>query len=56
MVRRVLLALAYVLVVTPYGLLRRLVADPLARRLDPAAASYLVLTGEAGGRDGRQGG
>jgi hypothetical protein len=41
---RVLLALIYFLLVTPYGLVRRLLRDPLARRLDPDSASYLVRT------------
>lgn len=42
--RKPLLFLAYYLVATPYGTLRRYVRDPLARRLDQRAQSYFVLT------------
>lgn len=45
--RRLLLLLAYLLVVTPYGLLRRVLRDPLARRLEPDAGSYLIRTDAA---------
>ncbi|WP_199837065.1 MULTISPECIES: hypothetical protein [unclassified Streptomyces] len=38
--RTVLLAIVYYLVVTPLGLLARVVRDPLARGIDPKAASY----------------
>lgn len=42
--RKPLLFLAYHLVLTPYGAVRRLVRDPLARRWDPAARTYFVQT------------
>lgn len=35
-----LLAVVYLLVITPIGLVARVVRDPLRRRLDPAAPSY----------------
>ncbi|MEU9117765.1 hypothetical protein AB0D04_40065 [Streptomyces sp. NPDC048483] len=38
--RTALLAFLYVFVVTPIGLLRRLVRDPLTRRWDPRARTY----------------
>jgi hypothetical protein len=37
------LAAFYYLVLTPYGLVRRRVRDPLTRRWDPAADSYFVV-------------
>ncbi|MGP3999334.1 hypothetical protein [Streptomyces sp. 8N706] len=43
--QRLLLALAYYLVVTPAGLLSRLVRDPLRRRPDGKATTYWVFTG-----------
>jgi hypothetical protein len=43
--RKVLLFVAYFFVVTPYGLVRRLVRDPLQRGRDPRAGSYLLLPG-----------
>jgi hypothetical protein len=42
--RRPLLFTAYYLFVTPYGLVRRFVRDPLSRRWDPKATTYLVRT------------
>lgn len=42
--RKYLLLPVYYLLVTPYGLVRRYVRDPLARRWDPKAASYFVMT------------
>lgn len=45
--RSLSLAIAYYLALTPYGLIRRFVRDPLARRWEPAADSYLVRTGRA---------
>ncbi|MCW2502789.1 MAG: hypothetical protein JWO79_1073 [Actinomycetia bacterium] len=36
------LALVYYLLVTPIGLVSRLVRDPLRRRKDPRAASYWI--------------
>ncbi|MFE3525699.1 hypothetical protein ACFXOD_29560 [Streptomyces sp. NPDC059161] len=38
--RRILLATVYYLAVTPWGRLRRLVADPLERRPRPEASTY----------------
>ncbi|AJT63820.1 hypothetical protein [Streptomyces chattanoogensis] len=38
--RTALLAFLYAFVVTPIGLLRRLVRDPLSRRWDPRAHTY----------------
>jgi hypothetical protein len=43
-VRTVLLFLAYYLVLTPVGLVLRLIRDPLTRRPDRRAASYWMLT------------
>ncbi|SEM34833.1 hypothetical protein [Streptacidiphilus jiangxiensis] len=40
--RTVLLALLYGCVVTPLGLLGRVVRDPLRRRVDPKAPTYWV--------------
>ncbi|GGO05652.1 hypothetical protein GCM10010116_11090 [Microbispora rosea subsp. aerata] len=40
--RALLLFLLYYLVVTPAGLVARLVRDPLARRKDPDAATYWI--------------
>lgn len=34
------LAIVYYVVVTPIGLIKRLVHDPLARRISPGAESY----------------
>lgn len=42
--RKPLLFLAYHLVLTPYGAVRRYVRDPLARRWDRRATSYFLLT------------
>jgi hypothetical protein len=42
--RRFLAPLAYAVVVTPYGLVRRLTRDPLARRWKPEASTYFVWT------------
>ena len=36
---------AYVLVVTPYGLARRVVRDPLRRRWQPRRTSYFETPG-----------
>jgi hypothetical protein len=42
-VTHTLLALVYYMVLTPIGLIRRLLgADPLKRRFDPAASTYWV--------------
>ncbi|MGW1835368.1 hypothetical protein [Streptomyces sp. BBFR2] len=38
--RKLLLLLVYALLVTPAGLVLRIVHDPLARRRRPGAASY----------------
>lgn len=43
--RTALLALVYYLVVTPVGLVCRIVHDPLRRRLDPAASTYMIYLG-----------
>ncbi|MEV7808305.1 hypothetical protein AB0O28_35685 [Microbispora sp. NPDC088329] len=40
--RALLLFLFYYLVVTPAGLLARLVRDPLSRRRNPDAATYWI--------------
>ncbi|MEV0603127.1 hypothetical protein AB0I82_28080 [Streptomyces sp. NPDC050315] len=40
--RTVLLLLAYCLIVTPLGLLSRVVKDPLARRWDRGAPTYWI--------------
>ena len=45
-----MLAAFYYLVLTPYGLLRRRVRDPLTRRWDPAAESYFVVSAAPGRR------
>jgi hypothetical protein len=42
--RTLLLLLAYYLVVTPVGLVGRLVRDPMSRRWDKGAQSYWILT------------
>lgn len=42
--RTLSLFLIYALVVTPAGLLGRLVRDPLARRPDAAAATYWITS------------
>lgn len=47
--RKLLLFSAYYLVVTPYGVVRRFVRDPLARRWDPRAPSYFVRTDRGAG-------
>jgi fatty acid desaturase len=53
-VSHVVLALVYYLVVTPVGLLMRLVGyDPMKRRFDPAASSYW-LARETGDGDARR--
>lgn len=39
-----LLAAAYYLVVTPIGLVSRLIHDPLSRRWNRGARSYWILT------------
>ncbi len=46
--RTVLLFFGYFLIVTPLGLARRLVHDPLSRRRDRRAATYWVAPLEAG--------
>ncbi|MFJ4343420.1 hypothetical protein [Streptomyces sp. NPDC088915] len=38
--RTVLLAIVYYLIVTPVGLLARVVRDPLTRGTDPKATTY----------------
>ncbi|MFD9816153.1 hypothetical protein [Streptomyces sp. NPDC059080] len=43
--RKPLLLLAYALLVTPAGLLLRLVHDPMARRRRPGADSYWTHPG-----------
>lgn len=45
--RKLLLFMAYYLVITPYGLARQLMLDPLSRRWEPGAPTYLVRTGRA---------
>ncbi|GLU49804.1 hypothetical protein [Nocardiopsis ansamitocini] len=40
--RTFLLFLSYYLVVTPVGLLSRLVRDPLSRRANPNATTYWI--------------
>ncbi|WP_231335717.1 hypothetical protein [Actinomadura graeca] len=45
--RTVPLFLAYYFVLTPYGLARRVIRDPLARRPDRRAASYWTFTAPA---------
>lgn len=42
--RRLALFMTYVLVVVPYGLVRRLFRDPLARRWEPERDSYFTHT------------
>ncbi len=42
--RKLLLFSAYYLLVTPYGLVRRFVRDPLARRWDASATTYFIRT------------
>lgn len=45
--RTVLLALAYYLVVTPVGLVSRIVHDPLRRGLNRRASTYMIYLAEA---------
>ncbi|RZS30529.1 hypothetical protein EV193_11649 [Herbihabitans rhizosphaerae] len=40
MLRNVLLAIVYVVVIVPVGLIIRAVRDPLSRQLDRSAGSY----------------
>lgn len=40
--RTLLLFLFYYLVVTPVGVLSRLVRDPMSRRSDPSATTYWI--------------
>ncbi|MEV7007428.1 hypothetical protein [Streptosporangium sp. NPDC051022] len=44
--RTLLLLAFYCLVITPAGLLGRLLRDPLARRWDTNAATYWILSQE----------
>jgi hypothetical protein len=44
----VLLAPLYYLVVVPVGAAARIVRDPLRRRWEPDATSYLIMTGRPG--------
>ncbi len=47
-----ILAIVYYAVLTPVGLLMRVLGyDPMKRRFDPAAQSYWVLRQPAGGND-----
>lgn len=49
---RAALFLVYFLLVTPAGLVSRVVRDPMRRRLDPSAASYWINTGRQVGATG----
>lgn len=44
--RTALLALVYYLVVTPVGVVSRIVHDPLRRRLDRRASTYMTYRTE----------
>ena len=51
--RTALLALAYYLLVTPVGLVSRIVHDPLRRGWNPRASTYLTYLADPSGRRGR---
>jgi hypothetical protein len=53
--RNILLFLLYVLVVTPVGLVWRVVRDPLKRRVDRRAASYWIAAPGLSGAAGEKG-
>jgi len=48
------LFLVYYLVVTPYGLVSRVVRDPLQRRWEPRRTSYFTPLEHPAGRDRRR--
>lgn len=47
--RRLSLALIYYLLITPVGVVSRVVYDPLHRRWRPRAESYWIWLGDRGG-------